>query len=377
MKPSKTSVKQNPRSSHELPYQPDPVEAGLFGASARRKHTFRGAAMLLLALLLTSAAAAQTPLVSTDELAPFEADFVRYPALTAEEREYYLQRWKALLEEARAQRAEAVEAQSRGLETQAVIDRWNRNIRDTIREIVRLSAERAGDALQVAKAGKASDIDDLRKDITVVVEAARVGQLMGDASAEDQQRKLVEIVETFSKKFSETCEQQSFDPLIALGLHRQNALLGTGVEVDHCANRVFEAPIATGSELVRWRHCGLGVGTWKMKAEGLDVGEGEAGLDERGKGDFESHWTKIGTVKADVTYNGTVEMKRTEIADAEGHITGVKYDFTQEITRISGDMIVANRRFPVNGVPTTAAVPIAIINDNRACDPSKNVWTYR
>lgn len=333
--------------------------------------------MLLPALLLPSAAEAQTPLVSTDELAPFDADFVRYPALTAEERQYYLQRWKAMLEEARAGRAEAVEAQSRGLETQAVIDRWDRNIRDAIREIVRLSAERAGDALKVAKAGKASDIEALRKDITVVVEAGRVAQMMGDASAEDQQRKLGEIVETFSKKFSETCERQSFDPLIALGLQRQNELLGTGVEVDHCAKRVFEATILTGSETVRWRHCGLGIGRWKMKAEGLDVGEGEAELDERGKGDFDSHYTQIGTVKADVDYNGTIEMKRTEIADAKGHITAVKYDFTQAITSITGDMIVHNRRFPVSGVPTTGAVPIAIINDNRACDPSKNVWSYR
>ena len=70
------------------------------------KHTFGGAALLVPALLLPSTAEAQTPLVSTDELAPFDADFVRYPALTAQEREYYLQRWKAMLEEARAQRAE-------------------------------------------------------------------------------------------------------------------------------------------------------------------------------------------------------------------------------------------------------------------------------
>ncbi|MFL5447206.1 MAG: hypothetical protein ACJ8AX_01555 [Gemmatimonadales bacterium] len=342
-----------------------------------RKRTFGGAAVLLPALLLSSAADAQTPLVSTDELAPFDADFVRYPALTAEEREYYLQRWKAMLEEARAGRAEAVEAQSRGLDTQAAIDRWDQNIRDAMREIVRLSAQRAGDAIQVAKAGKASDIETLRKDITVVVEAGRAAQLMGDPSAEDQQRKLVEIVETFSKKFAETCEKQSFDPLIALGLQRQNAMLGTEVEVDHCAYRVFEATIETGTEAVRWRHCGMGVGKWKMKAEGLDVGEGEAELDERGKGDFDSHWTKIGTVKADVTYNGTIEMKRTEIADAQGHITAVRYDFTQAITTISGDMIVAGRRIPVNGVPSTAAVAIAIINENRACDPSKNVWNYR
>jgi hypothetical protein len=361
MTTTENRVKQNPRPTDELPY----------------RHTFGAAAMVLPALLLPFAAEAQTPLVSTDELAPFEADFVRYPALTAEEREYYLQRWKAMLEEARAGRAEAVEAQSRGLETQATIDRWDRNIRDAMREIVRLSAERAGDAIKVAKAGKAADIETLRKDITTVVEAGRAAQLMGDPSAEDQQRKLVEIVETFSKKFAETCQQQSFDPLIALGLQRQNAMLGTEVEVDHCAYRVFEATIETGTEAVRWRHCGMGVGIWKMKAEGLDVGEGKAEVDERGKGDFESHYTKIGTVKADVTYTGTVEMKRTEIADAEGHITSVKYDFTQAITSITGDMIVANRRFPVNGVPTTSAVVIAIINGNRACDPSKNVWSYR
>jgi len=334
-------------------------------------------AMLLPILLFPSPAQAQTPLVSTDELAPFDADFVRYPALTAEEREYYLQRWKAMLEEARRGRAEAVEAKSRGLETQAVIDRWDQNIRDAIREIARLSAQRAGDALQVAKAGRASDIDELRKNITVVVEAGRISQLMGDASAEDQQRELVAILTTFSKKFSQTCEQQSFNPLIALGVKRQNEMLGTGVEVDHCANRVFEARIEAGTETVRWRHCGQGVGIWKMKAEGLDVGEGNAAIGGTGQGDFEAHYTRIGTVKADVTYTGKIELKRTEIADAKGHITDVRYDFTQGIESISGNMIVANRRFPVNGVPTTSAVVITIINDNRACDPSKNVWKYR
>jgi hypothetical protein len=373
MRMTETRVKQNPTSTHGLRYRR--LRAAPAGSS-RYKHTFAVAAMLL-PLLLPSTAEAQTPLVSTDELAPFEADFVRYPALTAEEREYYLKRWKAMLEEAQRGRAEAEEAKSRGLETQAVIDRWDQNIRDAIREVTRLSAQRAGDALQVAKAGKASDIDQLRKNITVVVEAGRISQLMGDPSAEEQQRALVAILTTFSKKFSQTCEQQSFNPLIALGLKRQNEMLGTGVEVDHCANRVFEAKIETGTETVRWRHCGLGVGVWKMKAEGLDVGKAEAAIGERGQGDFESHWTQIGTVKADVTYTGTIEMKRTEVADAEGHITDVKYDFTQAIESISGDMIVANRRVPVNGVPTTSAVAIAIINGNRACDPSKNLWNYR
>jgi hypothetical protein len=319
---------------------------------------------------------AQNSPVSIDELAPFDEDVIRYPALTADDREYFLQKWKDMLQQARTERAAAVEAQSRGLDTQAAIDRYDQDIKDVIRQIVRLSSQRVNDALQTAKAGKASDIEKLRKDIAVVVEAARVGQLLGDPAAEEQQRKLVEVVRTFSQKFTETCEQQSFDPLIAIGLNRQNQLLGTGVDVDHCAFRVFEASIKTGQQATRWRHCGIGMGIWLMQGEGLDEGKGEAALDDKGNGDFTSRWTKVGTVRADVTHTGTLNMRRTEIADAEGHITSVKYDIVQNITNITGRMFVGRIAAPVSGVPSIAPMPIAVINDNRACDPTKDVWKY-
>ncbi|MGH7721068.1 MAG: hypothetical protein ACREON_19750 [Gemmatimonadaceae bacterium] len=347
------------------------------------RHAFRACtsismAMGVLALSLPLAIAApQSALVSTDELAPFDEDFIRYPALTSDEREYFLQRWKDMLDQARTERAAAVEAQSRGLDTQATIDRYDQDIKDVLRQIVRLSSQRVTDALAVAKAGKASDIEALRKDIAVVVEAARIGQLLGDPSADEQQRKLVEVVKTFSQKFAETCEQQSFNPLIAMGLKRQNELLGTGVDVDHCAFRLFEASIRTGQQNTRWRHCGLGVGRWLMKAEGLDVGKGEAELDDNGQGAFTSHYTKVGTVSADVTHTGTLRMKRTEIANAEGHITAVKYAIIQSITSISGKMFVGPIAAPVSGVLSSAPMTIAVINDNKACDPDKDVWTYR
>ena len=116
-----------------------------------------------------------------------------------------------------------------------------------------------------------------------------------------------------------------------MGPQRQNALLGTGVDVDHCAFRLFEASIRTAQQTTRWRHCGVGKGRWVLRGEGLDVGKGEAELDEQGNGAFTSQWTRIGTVPADVTHGGTLHMKRTETA---------------------------------------------VINDNKACDPDEDVWSY-
>ncbi|MEO7987498.1 MAG: hypothetical protein ABI766_13280, partial [Gemmatimonadales bacterium] len=87
----------------------------------------------------------------------------------------------------------------------------------------------------------ANFLHDLGK--TDIGTTGRQAALFGeDELAEESRKKLVDALVTFSRAFvNEACYSQNFDVRIAMGLARQNEMLGTGIDVTPCANRKFTA----------------------------------------------------------------------------------------------------------------------------------------
>jgi hypothetical protein len=136
------------------------------------------------------------------------------------------------------------------------------------------------DATVLAAQGQVADMGGLRQAMTDIGATGRQAALMGDeALAENARKKLVDALVSFSRTFTDgACYDQAFDPRIAMGLHRQNEILGTGIDVTPCARRLFTAD-GTGADIVwRFRHCGSGVGEWKIQTSGPLLGSGVATL---------------------------------------------------------------------------------------------------
>ena len=132
------------------------------------------------------------------------------------------------------------------------------------------------EALVTASRGQVSDMGAIRRTLTDIGATGRQAALMGeDDLAEEARKKLVDALVSFSRAFvDEACYSQTFDPRIAMGLARQNEILGTGIDVTPCANRKFTAEGSGGGILWRFTHCGRGTGDWKIKTEGPLQGTG-------------------------------------------------------------------------------------------------------
>jgi hypothetical protein len=102
----------------------------------------------------------------------------------------------------------------------------------------------------------------IRRNLTTIAGVGRQPALLGlDALAGKASQTMVQTLIIFSSAFVNTCWDQSFDDEVALGVERQNQLLGTGIDVTPCANRRFEAE--SGAHL--FESCSFrGVGDWRV-----------------------------------------------------------------------------------------------------------------
>ena len=122
--------------------------------------------------------------------------------------------------------------------------------------------------------------------MATILEVARFNQLMGNDLGEQQYQGAIQIWKTFMSAFQTTCYQQSFDRDIVFGLERQNQLLGGTFDIIPCADRLFTAEFAgRPAGTMRFTHCGLGVGDWKIVVhDGLLHGSGTGQVDRDGLG---------------------------------------------------------------------------------------------
>ncbi len=335
--------------------------------------------LLLGALPLLPCVAQDTPAASYFPHA-FDEDVVLYPALTAAQRAQLIEDYREVIRHQQEAIAVYEAAERRdGVDNSAPIARARATMLDAQRRMSALAAQRAQEAIRVATRGQATDIGALRGDITVILQAARTNQLMGNDEGQAQQAEAIRVVRVFSENFARTCSSQSFDHLEAMGLQRQNEMLGTGIDLKPCANRLLEASIRAPTGSITWRHCGMGVGDWKMRSEGYNVGDGSADIERSGAGDYSAHWSNLGGIKADIDQNGRLEMRRLEQRDAGGHVTAARYQMRMVSASASGKLYppIGGRSIPVHeAIEPAGPLPVEIVNDNRPCDPEKDVWKY-
>jgi hypothetical protein len=213
------------------------------------------------------------------------------------------------------------------------------------------------ETLVVAARAQVSDMPKIRQALTDIGGAGRQAALLGeDELAEQSRKKLVDALVSFSRAFvDDACYHQSFDPRIAMGLARQNELLGTGIDVTPCANREFTAEGKGADILWQFTHCGRGIGEWKIKTSGPLEGQGVATVND----DLSGTWLVNESSGQDVTvqYSGdltvllkpiegdedTKEPDRLSIRATQSSVTSEGKVFRQSL-QLSGLSFVVKRK---------------------------------
>ena len=167
------------------------------------------------------------------------------------------------------------------------------------------------DAMVSASSGRVSDIPAITKNLSGMLSVARQDALMGhEELAQEAQANMVKILTTFSQKFAETCEQQTFPVEVALGLERQNELMGTNISVMDCANRKYTAQFSDLGLKYRFETCRSPLQedftVWNETISG-HVGEGSEGGDV--------NWEEKIVIDKDVEEN--IKITEEEIEDNE------------------------------------------------------------
>jgi len=154
-------------------------------------------------------------------------------------------------------------------EGQRIIDTYE----DTLRNFVH---DQSNEAWILAGSGQASDIPRIARSLGGLLGVARQDALMGrEDVAMEAQAKMIHVLRTFSQRFADTCDQQTFKAEVALAIERQNQMLGTGIDVTHCAERRLTATLEHRRVRYDWENCSIdGGGDWKVKLSGFLSGEG-------------------------------------------------------------------------------------------------------
>lgn len=142
--------------------------------------------------------------------------------------------------------------------------------------------DKASEAKVRAATGQVSDIPVISKSIGKLLSVARQDALMGrEDLAQRAQAEMVMVLTTFSQEFANTCQQQSFPVETALGLERQNELMGTGISLTHCMSRKVSAELSGQGIQYRFETCSdlsHFPEKWELKISGRIVGEGKGEL---------------------------------------------------------------------------------------------------
>ena len=203
----------------------------------------------------------------------------------------------------------------------------------------------------LAARGQVADMGAIRQTMTEIGGVGRQAALLGeDELAEESRKKLVNALVSFSRAFvDEACYSQSFDPRIAMGLARQNELLGTGIDVTPCANRKFTAEGKGADILWEFTHCGRGVGDWKIATHGPLEGGGTGTVDA----DLSGTWS-ISEVSPgnDVTvqYSGDLAILLKPVADDEDTKEPDRLEVRATEATVTSDGEVFHRSLNLSGL---------------------------
>lgn len=256
---------------------------------------------------------------------PFDPARIGLPALTDQGIDSLIEQHKRLIEDARreiadiqARQSDPAQALSNGEE---VIARYQALIAEELQQIARLAGQRTQAAKSMAERGSANDLPALRGLLTTVLQASRFNQLMGnEQDALAQHQAAVEIATTYAGRFRETCYGQVFKPELALGLDRQQDLLGTGIDVTPCAKRRFsvEFPGFKAENCSIWTD-----GDWELTRHDRYPGRGSATLTANEsrtatEGDWRLEFSGGGVTGND---SGQLRVTATETRSPNGEVS--------------------------------------------------------
>jgi len=193
----------------------------------------------------------------------------------------------------------------------------------------------------LAATAQVADLEKIRASLTTTGAVGRQAALLGeDALAEAARKQMVQTLVTFSDAFVDrTCWDQVFDDALPFNIHRQNEMMGTGIDVRPCAQRRFKAfvsPLSFESCTIR------GVGEWRviweMNAPGASGGRGSGKLEEErdgAEGDYKVDWGANG-----VEYRASGDLKLTRRDNGPGKKATYTLAGEMDIKLIKGEEMV-------------------------------------
>ena len=193
----------------------------------------------------------------------------------------------------------------------------------------------------LASTAQVADLGKVRAALTTTGAIGRQAALLGeDALAETARKQMVGTLVRFSEAFVDrTCWDQVFDDELPFSMHRQNDMMGTGIDVRPCAQRRFRAvvpPLTFESCTVR------GVGEWRvrwdMSVPGATGGTGSGELEDernRARGDYEVEWGANGAV-----YRASGDLELTRRDNGPGNKATYTLAGEMDIRLIKGDEMV-------------------------------------
>jgi hypothetical protein len=199
-----------------------------------------------------------------------------------------------------------------------IIDGFEHTIRDYLHD-------KSNETRVTAAQGRASDIPTIAKSLQGPLSVARQDGLMGHEDlARQAQDQMINLLTTFSQKFSETCEQQSFPVEVALGLERQNQMLGTGISLEHCAKRKLSVDMDSERVHYHFEQCTfLGDGVWDVKLSGAVVGSGQGKVIQLDAADeWDGYWEIDGRVLGyPFSGSGHIKIVKEEVENKNAEAT--------------------------------------------------------
>jgi hypothetical protein len=239
-----------------------------------------GAANLLIAMMFSLPAHADPEI----DYSGFDALRIGWPALTEAGIDMLIESHKRNIDLAQARIAEIERGYSNALSdggsafsnADEVIARYEAQIEEEFREINRLALQRLQQSKALARRGQITDLPELQAVIGDLLGVSRQDQFFGrNAEAMALWHATVDLQTSFATGFLETCEKQTFDVDFALGIERQNQLLGNNIDVTPCAWRKFTGDIESQGVHYHFETCTLyGNEAWDLQISGAVTGEG-------------------------------------------------------------------------------------------------------
>jgi hypothetical protein len=272
--------------------------------------------------------------------------------------------------------------------------------------------QKAKEARELAKNGQYKDEGKIRELITTVFIVARANQLLGNEEGLKQQKEAQAAVTDFIQAFANDCMNQPVPQAAVYSLERINQVLPANADLSMCFNRLFESIGITGDMLpYRIRHCGRDLsGEWKMQVTRGTV-NGAFGKLEGATDVPQLAMASSNTVSMPVL--NSLTTNHYESAPAHIEASGRMGDNTASLgtMRAQGDFTVLvdqiivspgvllhnemkmNATIKQEGFSATpngggmstyypgrggqsVDTPIAVINGNKPCDPSKDIFSY-